>query len=295
MRRILSYLFMAAMLLISCGKAPEKAVPIGYKGDSVWQKTQWDSCFREFQKYMDPAVREKEMRTLDAAYIAIMKAGEQEEDSYVINFTTDGDPCEARVQRSGNKADVSVLRKGTVVGVFSMDDTIFTGEATGIKFSANPLSVNSTEVHVSATFSSGDVTLATFEANGPLELVEVSADLPEGISFRGNIEARRLWDTVRAIADEDTEDKVTPLVEEAAGAIHVNVYYEGDLSTPHARVSMRPLHIFSRYDDYWTWDVIILTEGGYILDNAWNGLGSLDDASASFVQAWQKLMPHILG
>ena len=295
MRRLLSYFLIAAVpLLFSCGKAPEQAAPDGYLDSSTWQKARWDLCFQELQKHLDPGVRQNEMRTLDAAYVALLSADETTEESYVVPFTTDGVPCEARVQRSKGRAKVNIFRKGVEVGVFTMDDTVFTGESTGIKFEANPLSVSSAEVHAGIVFSADGTTLATLDANGPMELVEVAVDLPEGISLRGNVEASRLWETVRAIADEDTEEKVTPLVEEASGAIHVGVYYEGDLSAPHARVGMIPLHYFSRYDDYWTWRLVILTDDGSILNDAWNGIGSLDDASATFVLTWQRLLANIL-
>lgn len=296
MRRLLSYLFLIAALplLFSCGKAPEEAAPVNYHESYVWQRNRWDSCFQEVQKYLDPYVRQDEMRTLDAAYVALLSAEETSEESYTVPFDTYGVPCEARVQRSQGYAKVNVFRNGVEVGVFTMDDTVFTIESTGIKIEANPLSVSSTEVHAAIVLSADGTTLATLDANGPMELVDVAIDLPEGISLRGNVEVSRLWDAVRAIADEDAEEKVTPLVEEADAAIHVNVFYEGDLSTPHARVSMIPLHIFSRYDDYWTWRLIIRTDDGGILNDAWNGIGSLDDTTASFVQAWQHLLANIL-
>ena len=294
MRRILPYVLSAALLLFSCGKAPEQAAPVNYQDSSTWQKARWDLCFQELQKHLDPDIRQNEMRTLDAAYVALLSAEETSEQSYVVPFTTDGVPCEARVQRTEGHAKVNIFRRGVEVGVFTMDDTVFTGESTGIRFEANPLSVSSTEVHASVVFSADGTTLATLDANGPMELVEVAIDLPEGISLRGNVEASRLWETVRAIADEDTEGKVTPLVQDASGAIHVGVYYEGDLSTPHARVGMIPLHYFSRYDDYWTWRLVILTDSGSVLNDAWNGIGSLDDLSATFVLTWQRLLANIL-
>lgn len=293
MRRLLSYVILCALpLLFSCGKAPE--APVQFKATSLWQKTQWDLCSQELQKYLDPYVRVNEMRTLDAAYLAILTAPETDEESYVIPFSSGGTPSEARIERSGNKATVTVYRDGTQVGVFTQDESIFTGESTGIRFTATPLSVNSTEVHADITLSSQGVTLATLKADGPMDLVQVSVALPEGISLSGNVELNRLWDILRAIADEDSQEKVTPLVGEAASAIHVDVFYEGDVTTPQARVSMRPLHLHSRYDDYWTWDPIILTNEGDVLDDAWNALGGLDDTTASFVQAWQHILPHIL-
>ena len=143
-------------------------------------------------------------------------------------------------------------------------------------------------------FSSEETVLVTLHADGPLEKVEVSLALPEGISLMGSVEVRRLWEAIRAISDAETREQVVPLVDEADAALHIDVYYEGDDSTPRARVSLRPLHRLSRYDDYWTWDFIIRTSSGEVLDDAWNALGSIDGATATFVKAWRDLMPHIL-
>ncbi len=295
MRRLIAYLLLAALpLCFSCDKAVKQDAPISVKGSSAWQKAQWDRCSQEIRKYLDSSVRAVEMRTLDAAYMAILAAEIIDGESCVIPFTTGDVPCEARIQRNGRKASVTVLRNGETVGCFTMDEDSFTGESTGIKIEAGPFSADDAELHAEIVFSSEGVSLASFKAEGPLELVDLSLELPEGICLMGSVEARRLWEALRAISDEDSRDKVIPLVEEAAAAVHIGVYYEGELVTPRARVSVRPHHILSRYDDYWTWEFIILTENGEVLEDAWKSLGGLDSATAGFVAAWRNLMPHIL-
>lgn len=234
------------------------------------------------------------MRTLDAAYVAILKSEETEENSYTVPFSCDGAPCEAHIVRSEGKGTVTVVRRGKTVGVFSMDGDVFTGESAGIRFYANPLVVNEERVEADVTFFSDGVVLATLKADGPIELVEVCLVLPEGISLRGNVEAASLWSILRAMADEDSQEKVTPLVEKASSAIHVNVYYNGDTSQPHARVGLVPLHYLNRYDDYWTWEKVIITNDGDILDKAWNALGGFDEASVKFYKTWKSLLPHII-
>ena len=234
------------------------------------------------------------MRTLDAAFVAIMAAPESKEESSVIPFTTDGVPCEARLGRSGKSVELSIFREGEGVGVFSLTETSFRGESTGILFTADPFRADPAEVQATMVFSSEETVLATLQAHGPLEEVAVNLVLPEGISLMGSVEVRRLWEAIRAISDAETREQVVPLVDEADAALRVSVYYEGDDSTPRARLSLRPLHRLSRYDDYWTWDFIIRTESGEVLNEAWATLGSIDGATATFVKAWRDLMPHIL-
>lgn len=295
MRRILLYLLLSVLsLCFSCGKAPRQEAPVPLRATAAWQKGQWDRCAQRMQQHLDASVRSREMRTLDAAFVAIMAAPESKEESSVIPFTTDGIPCEARILRSGKSVELSIFREGEGVGVFTLDEASFTGESTGIRFSADPFRADPAEVHATMVFSSEETVLVTLQADGPMEKVEVSLALPEGISLMGSVEVRRLWEAIRAISDAETREQVVPLVDEADAALHIGVYYEGDDSTPRARVSLRPLHRLSRYDDYWTWDFIIRTASGEVLDDAWNALGSIDGATATFVKAWRDLMPHIL-
>ena len=295
MRRILLYLLLSVLsLCFSCGKAPRQEAPVPLRATAAWQKGQWDCCAQRMQQHLDASVRSREMRTLDAAFVAIMAAPESKEESSVIPFTTDGIPCEARILRSGKSVELSIFREGEGVGVFTLDEASFTGESTGIRFSADPFRADPAEVHATMVFSSEETVLVTLHADGPLEKVEVSLALPEGISLMGSVEVRRLWEAIRAISDAETREQVVPLVDEADAALRVSVYYEGDDSTPRARLSLRPLHRLSRYDDYWTWDFIIRTSSGEVLDDAWNALGSIDGATATFVKAWRDLMPHIL-
>ena len=293
MRRIIAYIFLLSLML-SCGKASTPDTPVLRKGGSAWQKTQWDRCSQELQKHLDPSVRIREMRTLDAAYLAILSAPESQEDAYTVSFTTDGAPCEARISRSAGETCVTILREGQEVGVFSQDGTSFTGESTGIRFTAAPFQADLSEVHIKMDFSAEGTTLVTLMAEGPVERVDVNLSLPAGICLKGSVEARRLWDGLLAVADGETKEAVVPLVEEADAALQIDVFYEGDLGTPHARLSLRPWHLVSRYDDYWTWDPIILTESGEVLNEAWATLGSIDSATLAFVQAWRNLLPHLL-
>lgn len=287
MKRAVSYIIMLALpIIISCGKASGGGdQPHGFKDDSFWQKGQWNLCIEEFRNHLDPNVRQDEMRTLDAAYVAILSADK----AGVIPFTTaDGVACEARIERGEDKAKATILRAGETIGIFTKDGDKYQGESTGIRLNANPLSFNSEEVHADIKLTSEGATLATLNADGPLDLVETTLDLPAGISMRGNIEARKLWETLRELTDAPTEEKATPLVEKAANDIHVKVYYEGDLSNPHGYVTMEPFHIQNRYDDYWTWTIVIRANNGTRL------YLEADDPTVDFYNAWRSLMPHII-
>ncbi|MBQ5359903.1 MAG: hypothetical protein IIU47_02535, partial [Lachnospiraceae bacterium] len=111
------------------------------------------------QQHLDASVRSREMRTLDAAFVAIMAAPESKEESSVIPFTTDGVACEARILRSGKRAEVSIFREEASVGVFTLDEASFTGESTGIRFSADPFRADPAEVHATMVFSSEETVL----------------------------------------------------------------------------------------------------------------------------------------
>ena len=290
-------LLFAMVLLFSCSRTAEHVAPGPDKDGAAWQKGQWDRCAQTLQRHLDPQVRGREMRTLDAAYVALLSTPAPETPAYVLPFTTDGTPCEARVERSGRQAAVTVFRENTEVGTFTMDDNLFTGSATGISFTAAPFSASGTEVHAKlvVTAEAGTLaTLATLQADGPPDLITVQLSLPEGIALMGTVEARRLGTLLEAVADDGTQEGVTALVKEADSTLHVNVYYEDNLAAPHARVSLRPLHLVSRYDNYWTWEAVILTSAGQNLEEAWQAMGGLDNATVTFIQAWRHLMPHLL-
>lgn len=279
-------LLFALPVLFSCGKASGGAVPD--KDDASWQNAQWNNCLQVCQAHLDPDVRKEEMRTLDAAYLAILMS----EDEDVIPFTTDGVPCEVHIRRGENKAEITVYRADKVVGVFSKDGDAYRGESTGIRFYANPLIADSREIHANMVFSSEDVTLATLKANGPLECIGIALDLPEGISMRGDIAFSSLWETLRELTDVTAEDEAAPLVEKAASDMHIKVSYEGDLSTPRGNYTLEPEHILSRYDDYWTWATVIRANNGtrVQLEADYLSLSFM----MSFYQAWKDLMPHII-
>lgn len=285
MKRALSYLLLLTLpIIISCSKGSGGG-NTHFKDDPLWQKGQWDLFLEEFRNHLDPEVRKDEMRTLDAAYVAVLSADK----AGVITFTTtDGVACEARIERGEDKATVTVIRNNKTIGIFTKDGDKYSGESTGIRLNANPLSFNSEEVHADITLTSEDVTLATLKADGPLELVETTLELPTGISMRGNIEVSSLWETLRELTDAQTEETATPLVEKAAKAIHINVYYEGDLTTPHGYVTMKPYHILNRYDDYWTWTLVIMA------NNSTRLYMQADQPTIDFYRAWKILMPHII-
>jgi len=293
-RAALRLILLALPLLFSCGKAREQAPPVNFKSSSVWQKTCWDRCSAELQKYLNPSVRAAEMRTLDAAYMALLTADHPSEGSYSVPFTTDGVPCEARIERETDAAAITIIRKGDVIGVFKKESAVYKGESTGIKINMDPFSLDSEELHANIEFSSRGAVLVRLEAEGPMELIDVNLTLPEGISISGSFEARRLWELLKLIADEDTESGVAPLARDASDAIHVGVFYEGDLSAPRAKVSVAPLHYLNRFDDYWTWNIVVVTDEGDILNDVWKAIGSVDNATATFIQSWRRLMPHIL-
>jgi len=287
MRRLISYLLVLTLPIItSCGKGSGGGdEPYAFRDDSFWQKGQWDICIEEFRNHLDPNVRMDEMRTLDAAYVAILSADK----AGVIPFTTaDGVACELLIERWDDKAKATVKRAGEAIGIFTKDGDKYSGESTGIRLNANPLSVSSEEIHADIVFEAEGITLATLKADGPLELVEAVLDLPAGISMRGNIEAESLWATLRELTDAPTQEKATPLVEKAAKAIHVKVYYEGDLTSPRGYVTMEPYHILNRYDDYWTWTLVIRANNGTRL------YLQADDPTTEFYQTWRSLMPHII-
>ena len=86
MRRILLYLLLSVLsLCYSCGKAPRQEAPVPLRATAAWQKGQWDRCAQKMQQHLDASVRSREMRTLDAAFVAIMAAPESKEESTVIS------------------------------------------------------------------------------------------------------------------------------------------------------------------------------------------------------------------
>lgn len=289
MRSIRTYLLLCALpILFSCGKAPEEGVQGDYRDDAAWQNAQWRQCLEECQACLDPGVRKDEMRTLDAAYIAVLSS----DNADVVPFTTDGVPCEAHVRRGENEAEIRVFRAGEAVGVFTKDGDAYCGESTGIRFCADPLTIGSDEVDADIVLSVNGVTLAKLKAHGPLECIEGTLELRQGISMRGSVAFSSLWETLRELTDAPAEDKAVPLVEKAASDIHVRVFYKDDLSTPRGYLTMEPLHILNRYDDYWTWTPVIRANNGtrVQLESDYLSLG----VTMSFYRDWKNLMPHII-
>lgn len=289
MRSIRTCLLLCALpILFSCGKAPEDVVQGDYRDDAAWQNAQWRQCLEECQACLDPGVRKDEMRTLDAAYIAVLSS----DNADVVPFTTDGVPCEAHVRRGENEAEIRVFRAGEAVGVFTKDGDAYCGESTGIRFCADPLTIGSDEVDADIVLSVNGVTLAKLKAHGPLECIEGTLELRHGISMRGSVAFSSLWETLRELTDAPAEDKAVPLVEKAASDIHVRVFYKDDLSTPRGYLTMEPLHILNRYDDYWTWTPVIRANNGtrVQLESDYLSLG----VTMSFYRDWKNLMPHII-
>lgn len=289
MRSIRTCLLLCALpILFSCGKAPEDVVQGDYRDDAAWQNAQWRQCLEECQACLDPGVRKDEMRALDAAYIAVLSS----DNADVVPFTTDGVPCEAHVRRGENEAEIRVFRAGEAVGVFTKDGDAYCGESTGIRFCADPLTIGSDEVDADIVLSVNGVTLAKLKAHGPLECIEGTLELRQGISMRGSVAFSSLWETLRELTDAPAEDKAVPLVEKAASDIHVRVFYKDDLSTPRGYLTMEPLHILNRYDDYWTWTPVIRANNGtrVQLESDYLSLG----VTMSFYRDWKNLMPHII-
>lgn len=295
MRRICAYMLIIALpLFFSCGKASRQDASAPMRTSSLWQVVQWDKCSKLLRKCLDSSVRAHEMRTLDAAFAAILASSEPLDQSCVIPFTCEGASCEARIHRNGEKATVIILREGNETGILSMDDNSFSGESAGISFTASNTCPDDTEIHAGFSLSSDGTTLSTLKADGSPELIALTLELPAGIVLSGEVEGRRLWDILRGIADDGSEDKVTSLAGEADAAVRIGIYYETDPDSPHARLSIRPFHLVSRYDDYWTWEFIVLTEDGDVLNEARNPLGDIFSGTAAFVRTWRGLMPHIL-
>lgn len=289
MKSLRSYLLLCALpLLFSCGKAAEGDAQADYKEDARWQNDQWNQCLEASMIHLDPDVRKEEMRTLDAAYVAILASDAAD----VIPFTTDGVPCEAQIRRGENQAEIRVFRAGKEVGVFTKDGDACYGESTGIRCYANPLRADGNEVAAEIVLSSDAATLATLKAGGPLENIAVTLELRRGISLRGSIAFSSLWETLRELTDALTEEEATPLVKKAASDLDVGVYYEGDLARPRGYLTLEPLHILSRYDDYWTWEQVIRANNGtrVELDADFQTLQFYQH----FYKAWKDLMPHIL-
>lgn len=289
MRSIRTCLLLCALpILFSCGKAPEDVVQGDYRDDAAWQNAQWRQCLEECQACLDPGVRKDEMRTLDAAYIAVLSS----DNADVVPFTTDSVPCEAHVRRGENEAEIRVFRAGEAVGVFTKDGDAYCGESTGIRFCADPLTIGSDEVDADIVLSVNGVTLAKLKAHGPLECIEGTLELRQGISMRGSVAFSSLWETLRELTDAPAEDKAVPLVEKAASDIHVRVFYKDDLSTPRGYLTMEPLHILNRYDDYWTWTPVIRANNGtrVQLESDYLSIG----VTMSFYRDWKNLMPHII-
>jgi len=290
MRSLGSSLLLCALpLLFSCGKAAEEGSQADYKDDAAWQTAEWNKCIEKCQAYLDPNVRKEEMRTLDAAYIAILAADNED----IIPFTTDGIPCEAQIRRGENQAEITVYRADKVVGIFSQDGDRFCGASAGLRMDANPLRADDEEVAADIVFSSEGKALATLKASGPLGCIEETLDLPAGISLRGSIAFHHLWETLRELTDAPTQDQAVPLVKKAASALHIQVFYEGDLSHPRGYLTMEPFHIFSRYDDYWSWTLVIRANNGTRVE-----LENTDAQSLrfylDFYKVWKDLMPHII-
>lgn len=285
---IIILLLIALSLVFSCGKADPPVAPATDNKDSAeWQKAQWDACSKELQKHLGTEGREQDLSTLDAAYVALAKADTDYNESQTIHFQSDGTSCEAVMERNAQGANLKVFRGGELIGYFSGDNGSYTGESAGISLNYN----NEGE----AVLRSRDVVLATLKKSGGPDIISVALDLITGISIRGMVDSKHLWNAVRSLQDANSEAEARAFVKEAAGALDLPVFYEGDLSAAHAKLTLVPEHILSRYDDYWTWKPVILTVSGETLVlSASSPLNLLFDGTLPFYKAWKSLMPHIV-
>ena len=80
--------------------------------------------------------------------------------------------------------------------------------------------------------------------------------------------------------------------------IDIKVYYEGDLSEARGYLTVVPLHYKNRYDDYWTWELVLMAADGTKVDrNTFfvdQFMASDNDEKSAFYNAWNNLLPHIL-
>lgn len=289
-RRIFKYLLPGALSLVfSCDKAGQPVVPVSDgKDGAAWQKEQWDACSRELQKHLDTEGREVQLSTLDAAFVAIMKADIGTGDSRTIPFQSGGASCEAVIESNAQDAALKVFREGELVGSFSGNTDSFTGEAAGISLVA--------KTEGETVLRSRDVVLASLNtAAADPGKTSLQLDLITGISIRGTVDGTRLWNAIRSLQDASSEEQARGFVQEAASAMDLPVYYEGDYSTARAKLTLEPEHILSRYDNYWTWRVVILTVSGEtLLLKESSPLKLVFDGTLPFYQAWHSLMPHIV-
>lgn len=132
------------------------------------------------------------------------------------------------------------------------------------------------------------------------EAEELSLDMtfPEGICLRGSVELRPLREALRPLFLDSTEQQVRAAAAEASAYVHMGLYYDQDFSAPLSRVGIAATHILSRYDDYWTWQPVLVFDDGQqlSLEEFFNHVFFDDIVSQmrNFSQAWSFLVPHLL-
>lgn len=129
---------------------------------------------------------------------------------------------------------------------------------------------------------------------------ELSVDMtfPEGICLKGSVELRPFREALHPLFLDSTQQQVRSAAAEASSFVHMGLYYDQDFSAPLSRVGIAATHILSRYDDYWTWQPVLVFDDGQqlSLEEFFNHVFFDDIVSQmrNFSQAWSFLVPHLL-
>ena len=128
------------------------------------------------------------------------------------------------------------------------------------------------------------------------DAIDLEADFPAGIHARGSVDSQPFRAALRRISPEMNEEEVRALCEEASACLHISLFYEDNLEEPRAALTILPVHILNRYDDYWTWEAGLLFPGGLScsLEAFFNSsrYDSLKSDFRSFLQRLQVFMPY---
>ena len=327
MRRLFPLYIVLLALLGSCRSGGTEQEPMDLLGTVPWQREEWDRCARELEEHLGPESRESQMGALDAAFYDIMFRDGAMAD-YLVQ---DKGPQQLLVQGNNylclpSTLTFTVKDGAAVAGLFTLhvsgtdvnaDGSLdsgdqvsmdFTGESAGLQFLASPVQMNGGTASATVRFLSDGYQLAQLSLSSAdfrfdpasffLGVTQLTLALPGGICIRGSIEGTRLWNALRVLTDMVPEQEAQEAIREASAAMQLSVYYGDQPNLARATLDMGPYHILNRYDDYWTWTLLIHTADGSTLGLAdffsAQAFSNLLKDSSAFIQAWQALMPHLL-
>lgn len=327
MRRLFPLHIALLALLSSCRSDGTGQEPMDLLGTVPWQREEWGRCAREIEEHLAPEGRESQMSALDAAFYDILSR-----DGALADYLQqEKGPLQLLVR--GNRylclpstLSLTVKDGASVAGSFSLHlsgsdvngnasldegdqiDLDFTGESAGLQLLASPVQMSGAVASATVRFLSDGYQLAQLTLESAdfrfdpesffLGVTQLALDLPGGISIRGSVEGTRFWNALRGLTDMVPEEQARAFVQEVSAAMKLSVYYADMPDLARAALDVGPYHILNRYDDYWTWSLILHTADGSTLQLrdffSAQAFSNLLQDSEAFILAWQSLMPHLL-